>query len=225
MVNTYLANGRIHADTPYDGGFVEELKNNVPSSFREWDGDEWIVHPDYREELQRLINKYYQKRTGDIHLTPGDSQNVSSVDIWHNGYHFRSKTEARWAYFFNQILKKNRWRYEPNVYNVGEGLYLPDFYLVDQAVFVEIKGRSPSEDAKEKACRLSEKGEPVAIFVGPPYKIVYEESLVYEDGVAHHGIGLRSSPGSRFEINPNGAGDRAPGVQEALQETKGYRFN
>lgn len=54
---------------------------------------------------------------------------------------FRSRTEARWALFFD--LMGWSWDYEPCHYRVGEHLsYLPDFYLPDADVWVEVKGPS-----------------------------------------------------------------------------------
>jgi hypothetical protein len=221
MVKTRLVNDRIHVDTPYDEGFVQELKNNVPSSLREWDGDKWVVHPDYGDEIERLINKYFQHR--GLTLDRGDIDIHSSVDIWYDDYHFRSKTEARWAYFFNEVMDESSWRYEPNLYNVDGELYLPDFYLVENEVFVEIKGKQPSEKARHHATILSEKEDPVVIFCGPPYKIDNEKSVVYENGRAYWGIGLKAGI-TGIEVNPNGNGNLSTEIEEAFSSTKGHRF-
>lgn len=221
--NTYLANDRIHADTPYDEGFVSELKSNVPSQYREWDGQEWIIHPDYSEELHRLINKYYQHDGFD--LDKGNlGETPSAMDIWYDGYHFRSKTEARWAYFFNQIMNENNWRYEPEMYPVAGKQYLPDFYLPGHKLYIEIKGERPKARAQKYAQVLSEKTYPVAILVGPPYKVLNQDSVVYETGRERWNIGICSEPGTAFEITNGEDGPLNPGVEEALKKTKGKRF-
>lgn len=51
---------------------------------------------------------------------------------------FRSRTEARWALFFD--LMGWSWDYEPCHYGLGALNYLPDFYLPDADVWVEVKG-------------------------------------------------------------------------------------
>ena len=53
---------------------------------------------------------------------------------------FRSRTEARWALFFD--LMGWSWDYEPCHYGLGALNYLPDFYLPDADVWVEVKGPS-----------------------------------------------------------------------------------
>lgn len=53
---------------------------------------------------------------------------------------FRSRTEARWAVFFD--LMGWSWDYEPCHYGLGTLNYLPDFYLPDTDVWVEVKGPS-----------------------------------------------------------------------------------
>jgi hypothetical protein len=53
-------------------------------------------------------------------------QNV--VQTKYNGYYFRSRTEARWAVFFDRLCVK--YEYEPEGFILPDGtLYLPDFYL------------------------------------------------------------------------------------------------
>lgn len=57
----------------------------------------------------------------------------------YNGYNFRSKLEARWAYFFDQL--EISWFYEKYFFTMPNGNgYLPDFYLPEFGWFVEVKG-------------------------------------------------------------------------------------
>jgi hypothetical protein len=46
----------------------------------------------------------------------------------YKGYHFRSRLEARWAVFFDQLGLD--WEYEPQGYVLDGTPYLPDFKLV-----------------------------------------------------------------------------------------------
>lgn len=65
----------------------------------------------------------------------------------YGGIYFRSRTEARWAIFFD--LLGLRYEYEPEGVMFENGVqYLPDFYLpgVRGGIFVEIKGALDSVD-------------------------------------------------------------------------------
>lgn len=86
----------------------------------------------------------------------------------YKGYAFRSRTEARWAIFFDHL--KIRWEYEPEGFELGNGLrYLPDFWLPDWKMWVEIKPDAPDDPALEKAYRLAHLSEhPVYITHGLP---------------------------------------------------------
>lgn len=54
------------------------------------------------------------------------------------GINFRSKLEAKWAAVFTEMGIK--WLYEPDKYRIGENeWYIPDFYLPDEKIFIEIK--------------------------------------------------------------------------------------
>ena len=65
---------------------------------------------------------------------------IRAIETSYAGCRFRSRLEARWAVFFDTL--GIRWEYEPQGFFVGLGErpYLPDFYLVDQNLWVEVKG-------------------------------------------------------------------------------------
>lgn len=67
--------------------------------------------------------------------------NITAIETEYNGYRFRSRLEARWAYFFD--LLGIRYIYEPEGYEMSDGTkYLPDFYLPDLHYYVEVKGKN-----------------------------------------------------------------------------------
>lgn len=81
---------------------------------------------------------------------------IKAIETRYKGYRFRSRTEARWAVFFDALGVK--WEYEKEGYDLGEaGYYLPDFWLPEISAWIEIKGANPSieEDAKCKAMRMA----------------------------------------------------------------------
>jgi hypothetical protein len=66
--------------------------------------------------------------------------NISAIETQYNGYKFRSRLEARHAYFFDLLGLK--YEYEYQGYNVNGRWYLPDFYIPSLRCHFEIK---PSE--------------------------------------------------------------------------------
>lgn len=62
----------------------------------------------------------------------------------------RSTLEGRWAVFFDYLSIK--WVYEPNRYPVSDEsgetrtTYLPDFWLPEHEVWVEVKGKATEQD-------------------------------------------------------------------------------
>lgn len=61
------------------------------------------------------------------------------------GCRFRSRLEARWAVFFDSL--KVPWSYEHEGFDLGGGeWYLPDFWLPEQRLWLEIKPGSTGDD-------------------------------------------------------------------------------
>jgi hypothetical protein len=65
---------------------------------------------------------------------------IQAIETRYAGCRFRSRLEARWAVFFDRLGVA--WEYEPQGYLVGPDNrpYLPDFWLPEEQVWVEIKG-------------------------------------------------------------------------------------
>jgi hypothetical protein len=85
---------------------------------------------------------------------PSDEENslMKSIPTTYNGIIFRSRMEARWAVFMNALSVA--FDYEPEGYDLNGVFYLPDFWLPDLNIFMEIKPLVPTEDEMEKARRL-----------------------------------------------------------------------
>lgn len=62
---------------------------------------------------------------------------IKAIETEYNGYKFRSRLEARWAVFFDNAQIK--YDYEPEGFELSCGKYLPDFFLPDFDIYVEIK--------------------------------------------------------------------------------------
>lgn len=80
--------------------------------------------------------------------------NIKAIETEYKGYLFRSRLEARWAVFFDEIGAK--WEYEPEGYVLEDGtMYLPDFLVhgvrgrgCDKKgdIYVEVKGVLTQDD-------------------------------------------------------------------------------
>lgn len=64
-------------------------------------------------------------------------QPIKAIDTYYNGNYFRSRLEARWAFFFD--LESIAYQYEPQGFVTSHGAYLPDFYLPQFSVYAEVK--------------------------------------------------------------------------------------
>jgi hypothetical protein len=93
---------------------------------------------------------------------------MTAIETSYNGVRFRSRTEARWAVFFD--ASDIPWEYEREGFRLKTGQwYLPDFWLPTWNCFVEIKGEEPPEEAIEKCRALrDESDKPVLLIVGTP---------------------------------------------------------
>lgn len=84
-----------------------------------------------------------------------DSRNnpPKPIETTYRGHRFRSRTEARWAVFFDTLNIK--WVYEPEGFDLNGIRYLPDFWLDKMNCYIEIKGKDPDVIEREKLVRLA----------------------------------------------------------------------
>lgn len=88
-----------------------------------------------------------------------------AIETMYRGLRFRSRLEARTAVFYDTLGVS--YEYEPEGFDLGGVWYLPDFWLPEHEVWIEIKGASPGEDEKDKAKRLTRATKyPTLIFSG-----------------------------------------------------------
>ena len=97
---------------------------------------------------------------------------IKPIETEYKGYKFRSRLEARWAVFFDACGVE--WEYEPEVFDLGDGLYyLPDFRLSQRVtradgskenLWVEVKGEMSLSDY-QKLIKFINDDHPL-IFVG-----------------------------------------------------------
>jgi hypothetical protein len=75
----------------------------------------------------------------------GENMEFKAIETVYNGYKFRSRLEARYGVFFDSA--NIPYEYEPEGFQLENGKkYLPDFYLPNDDLYVEIKGEEPDDD-------------------------------------------------------------------------------
>jgi hypothetical protein len=96
---------------------------------------------------------------------------VKAIETRYKGYRFRSRLEARWAVFLDELVVD--WAYEPEGFELDDvgTRYLPDFLVTPfgkSPFWLEIKGVKPSAEEIRKACLLSNAHYAVHLFSGCP---------------------------------------------------------
>lgn len=98
---------------------------------------------------------------------------MKAKETKYNGFNFRSRTEARWAVYFDSMGIKYYYEHE-DITLPYHGRYLPDFYLPDMESYVEVKGVI-TQDEKDKCRELCEQThKQVIMLVGVPDFKVFE---------------------------------------------------
>lgn len=110
---------------------------------------------------------------------------IKPIQTKYKGYMFRSRLEARWAVFFDEMGIE--YEYEPEGFVLGDSIcYLPDFYLPKCRTYVEVKaagaidisiidGRITFSDGRESASKYVRFAEAIdpsrnyMIVQGDPY--------------------------------------------------------
>lgn len=102
---------------------------------------------------------------------------ICPIETTYRGHRFRSRLEARWAVFFDQ-MDIEYW-YEPEGFQFLDGSrYLPDFYFPQLQMFGEVKPDLPTDQERRKAeslCRATHKN--IILLTGPPAARTYESAF------------------------------------------------
>jgi hypothetical protein len=78
-----------------------------------------------------------------------DARPLRAIETEYRGFRFRSRTEARYAVFFDAAGID--WQYEVEGFHLNGARYLPDFCLPELKTYVEVK---PTKEAAEQAAAL-----------------------------------------------------------------------
>lgn len=111
---------------------------------------------------------------------------IKAIETEYNGYRFRSRLEARWAVFFDNARIK--YEYEPEGFELSCGKYLPDFFLPDFDIYVEIKPfdrtvvKCVGDNNKwEQKCATfrDETGHAILLCYGEPAEDIWKELFAF----------------------------------------------
>jgi hypothetical protein len=78
---------------------------------------------------------------------------VRAINTRYGNAFYRSRTEAKWAVFFDACGIP--YDYEYRGYHLEAGRYLPDFWLPSFQMFFEVKGAEPDEEERQKCADLA----------------------------------------------------------------------
>lgn len=112
---------------------------------------------------------------------------MKALNTPYRGFLFRSRLEARWAYFWDQMGVE--WEYEAEAYDLGDIRYLPDFRLPTRRLWVEIKGEVRDDQAglrfiKQCSALAAQSACPVVLCFHDPYDVrcaVFRGDRMYSD--------------------------------------------
>lgn len=93
---------------------------------------------------------------------------IKAIETKYSGYRFRSRLEARWAVFLEALGL--RWEYEKEGFSFDGYSYLPDFYLPDYDLYIEVKGQDIHDTTEEDKLRAFawHANKPVFVVCGLP---------------------------------------------------------
>lgn len=136
----------------------------------------------------------------------------AASEVSYSGKIFRSRLEARWAILLD-LLEIN-WDYEPCHYQVGPELhYLPDFYLPDHRLWLEVKGPAFMDAQSLAKCLGS--------VAGPMPLPLRESPYTAADRLLLGGPFLRNPAGRPVHTLVTKAGDGTAALSRAILDTGG----
>lgn len=135
---------------------------------------------------------------------------MQAIETHYNGYRFRSRLEAKWAVFFDEMMIKYEYESEGFVMFSGRN-YLPDFYLPDFGIFVEIKPgiKDKIKEWKQNCEEFLDTGKSIMLCIGDPMSATYhslygwceEEGTPFCDNIKCHALFLSNGTDAYIAID------------------------
>lgn len=105
---------------------------------------------------------------------------MRSLPAIHNNQQFASRLEARLACFLDKAGV--RWVYEPEVFDLDELTYIPDFFLADWRCWLEAKGEVVSD---VEGLKIIRKCELLTLHTSQPVILCFGDILSAKCAVFH----------------------------------------
>ena len=157
----------------------------------------------------------------------GDSPILKAINTLYKGFYFRSRLEARYAIFMDNL--DIEWAYELEGYQLPSGYYLPDFYLptFNGGSFAEVKFKFTESEINlcEELCEKSKKN--VILWEGIPSLKVYNYFSYIDDGVAAMFCGIPNADSAEHQnrMFAEPGYEKMDGtIPEEMQDNLGYSF-
>ena len=150
---------------------------------------------------------------------------IKAIETNYQDYRFRSRTEARWAVYFDAIGLK--WDYELQGFEFGQVRYLPDFWLPEMKMWAEVKPVEFFPDESAKILLLARHtGFACLMLVGVPSAKPYDFIEVFEGHkVRGECVICPTKTNPPVFMNPHGIDPRKwVGISEAVAVARGARF-
>lgn len=157
---------------------------------------------------------------------------IKAIETKYKGYRFRSRLEARWAVFFDEL--QIPWKYEHEGYDLDGLYYLPDFCVKTKdgrMQFVEVKpdkGMTEIETEKAKRLALKYNGSDVFVVMGDPME--HSIKLFFDDSefTSVDGMMLKWDREDQkfdwFDRSLSGAELAISYLEQAIEEYLNYRY-
>ena len=124
---------------------------------------------------------------------------LKAINTLYKGFYFRSRLEARYAIFMDNLGID--WTYELEGYQLPSGYYLPDFYLptFNGGSFAEVKFKFNEHEIKlcEELCIISKKD--VILWEGTPAHKIYNYFKYIDEDVAVKFGGVPNADSAEYE--------------------------
>lgn len=149
---------------------------------------------------------------------------MKAIETEYSGCRFRSRTEARWAVFFDHLGW--RWQFEPEGFELKAGRYLPDFkvwtHRRDAPTWFEVKPFKDGCPDDERWSELAqESGTRILIAYGMHRSGDGCESAWAKGKAEPHAGRVHLPSGKRYRLGPFWT---EPGFTEAWDAASGARF-
>jgi hypothetical protein len=143
-------------------GIMDEIHRRSEEHYRQMAEKKAAIDAAKAKEVDLVITEPSQTQ---MSYPPGYRQ-IKAIETRYKGYRFRSRTETRWAVFFDSLGIK--WEYEKEGYELSCGRYLPDFWLTEWEIWCEVKGKTATMDEIAKCQELRNKSSHAVLCLESP---------------------------------------------------------